>query len=318
MHALVTGCAGFIGSHLTDALLDRGDLVRGVDAFTDYYDPTRKQANLARAMRVDRFELVEADLQTCDIEGLLDGMDIVFHLAGQPGVRVSWAEGFATYVERNVLATQRLLEALRAKSVDRIVYASSSSVYGNAPRYPTSEEDLPRPHSPYGVTKLAAEHLCSLYAENWGVPTVSLRYFSVYGPRQRPDMGFSRFLAAALAGEPLPIFGDGEQVRDFTYVADIVQATLAAADADAPPGSVCNIAGGASVSVNELIVLLSDLLGHDLAVSRQPAQPGDVRRTGGTVDAAHRLLGWVPSTSLREGVTQQLEWARGHPAESRL
>jgi nucleoside-diphosphate-sugar epimerase len=310
MHTLVTGCAGFIGSHLTEAVLARGDRVLGVDAFTDYYEPSRKRENLAEARRDPRFELVEADLGTCDVAALLDGIDVVFHEAGQPGVRVSWADGFATYVERNVLATQRLLEGLLAVPVDRLVYASSSSVYGNAPRFPTSELDLPRPHSPYGVTKLAAEHLCSLYAENWGLPSVSLRYFSVYGPRQRPDMGFSRFLESALARDPIGVYGDGEQVRDFTYVGDVVAATILAGSLDLPAGTVCNIAGGSRTTVNEILGLLGELMGSSVRVEHLPEQPGDVRETGGTIDRAREALGWSPAVSMRDGLQAQLAWTQ--------
>ena len=308
MQALVTGCAGFIGSQLTDALLASGRRVRGVDAFTDYYDPARKRRNVAGALASDRFELVEADLCTTDIVELLDDVDVVFHLAGQPGVRVSWSDGFPLYVAQNVLATQRLLEATREHSVARLVYASSSSIYGNAPRFPVTEADLPRPHSPYGVTKLAAEHLCSLYAENWALPTVSLRYFSVYGPRQRPDMGFARFFDAALAGKPLPIFGSGNQIRDFTYSGDVVAATIAAGVADVEPGTVCNVAGGSSISVRQLIPLLAEIVGTDVAVEHLAAQPGDVDRTGGSIERARALLGWEPRVSLQEGLSAQFAW----------
>src|SRR3954447_5448772 len=218
MRALVTGAAGFIGSSLVDALLVRGDSVRGIDCFTPYYGRADKEANLAGALQHHEFELVEADLRTCAIEPLLEGVDVVFHQAAQAGVRLSWADGFADYDGHNILATQRLLEAVKAAGVQRLVYASSSSVYGNAPAYPTNEDDLPRPHSPYGVTKLAAEHLCNLYAANWGVPTVSLRYFTVYGPRQRPDMAMHRLVESALNHTPFPLYGDGSQVRDFTFV----------------------------------------------------------------------------------------------------
>jgi nucleoside-diphosphate-sugar epimerase len=307
MVSVVTGCAGFIGSHLTDALLARGETVRGIDAFTPYYDPDAKRANLATASSHERFELFDADLRTADLGPLLEGADVVFHLAAQPGVRVSWSDGFPTYVEHNVLATQRLLEALRTTSVDRLVFASSSSVYGNAPRYPTTERDLPQPHSPYGVTKLAAEHLCSLYAENYGIPTVSLRYFTVYGPRQRPDMGFTRFIEAARAGRPVPVFGDGAQVRDFTYVADVVAANLAAASATVEAGSVFNVAGGTSIDVNALLALLGELLGREVEVERLPAQPGDVRRTGGAIERAAEELGWRPVVSLRDGLLAQID-----------
>jgi UDP-glucuronate 4-epimerase len=310
MQSLVTGCAGFIGSQLTEALLRAGHTVRGVDAFTDYYDPAVKRRNVVDALASVRFDLVEADLCTADLAALLDGVDTVFHLAGQPGVRVSWSDGFPLYVAQNVLATQRLLEAVRDQRVDRLVYASSSSVYGNALHYPVTETDLPRPHSPYGVTKLAAEHLCSLYAENWDVPTVSLRYFSVYGPRQRPDMGFSRFFAAVLAGRPVPIFGTGEQIRDFTYSGDVVAATIAAGAADVAPGTICNIAGGSSVSVLELIPMLAEVTGSEVLVAHEPPQPGDVDRTGGTVDRARELLGWEPEVPLRDGLAVQYAWLR--------
>jgi len=310
MRALVTGCAGFVGSQLTEACLEAGHSVLGIDSFTDYYDPGLKRRNLESAQQSPRFELVEADLNDVDLVSMLDGIDVVFHLAGQPGVRVSWSDGFSVYVERNVLATQRLLEAARARSVARMVYASSSSVYGNAARYPVVETDLPRPHSPYGVTKLAAEHLCALYAENWNVPAVALRYFTVYGPRQRPDMGFSRFFEAALVGQPFPIFGTGQQIRDFTYVGDVVAATMAAGVADLEPGVVCNIAGGSSISVMELVPIFGEIAGVDIAVRHEAAQPGDVDRTGGSTDLARSLLGWEPAVSLREGLAAQFAWMR--------
>jgi nucleoside-diphosphate-sugar epimerase len=304
---LVTGCAGFIGSTLTDALLASGHVVRGVDAFTDYYDPGRKRDNLRGARQSSNFEMVEADVTNADLTALLEGIDVVYHLAGQPGVRVSWSDGFAVYVTHNVLATQRLLEAVRSRPVRRFVYASSSSVYGNATQYPVTEIDLPQPHSPYGVTKLAAEHLCSLYADNWDLPTVSLRYFSVYGPRQRPDMGFDRFFDAVLHDRPIPVFGTGKQVRDFTYVDDVVAATIAAGSAEIAPGAVCNIAGGSSVSVEELIPMINDIAGRCATVERLPAQPGDVDRTGGSIVLARELLGWEPQMPLRDGLIAQFE-----------
>jgi nucleoside-diphosphate-sugar epimerase len=310
MRSLVTGCAGFIGSQLTDALLAAGHSVRGVDAFTDYYDPSLKRRNLDAALDSDRFDLVEENLCTADVVALLDDVDTVFHLAGQPGVRVSWSHGFPLYVAQNVLATQRLLEAVRERAVERFVYASSSSVYGNAAHYPVSETDLPRPHSPYGVTKLAAEHLCSLYAENWDLPTVSLRYFSVYGPRQRPDMGFSRFFDAVAGGRPIPVYGTGAQIRDFTYSGDVVAATIAAGAADVPAGFVCNIAGGSSVSVLELIPMLADVTGGEVLVEHLPAQPGDVDRTGGSIERARSLLGWEPQVTLADGIAAQYAWLR--------
>src|SRR5437588_1336496 len=213
MRAVVTGVAGFIGSHLAEALVGRGHRVTGVDCFTPFYDPARKRENLATLVDDAGFDLVEGDICALDLAPVLDGADVVFHQAAQPGVRLSWSTSFAVYEQCNVLATQRLLEAARLAGVGRIVYASSSSVYGNAARYPTSEDALPRPHSPYGVTKLAAEHLCALYGANWGLHTVSLRYFSVYGPRQRPDMALHRLVEAALGGDPFPLYGAGGQVR---------------------------------------------------------------------------------------------------------
>ena len=314
MRALVTGVAGFIGSTLTDALLSRGDHVLGIDCFTPYYGRAAKEANLAGARQSERFELTEADLRTCTIEPFLDDIDVVFHQAAQPGVRLSWSDGFGDYVGHNVLATQRLLEAVKTTGNARVVYASSSSVYGNAPAYPTTEDDLPRPHSPYGVTKLAAEHLCNLYAANWAVPTVSLRYFTVYGPRQRPDMAFHRLFAAMLADDAFPLYGDGSAIRDFTFVGDAVAANLAAADRECPPGTVVNVAGGSSIAMHELLELAGEVVGRPARVDRLPSQPGDVARTGGTIERAQRILGWEPTTDLRSGLTAQVEWHRARRA----
>jgi nucleoside-diphosphate-sugar epimerase len=312
VRAVVTGAAGFVGSHLCDALVARGDHVLGVDCFTPYYDRAAKESNVAGLRDVGaRFELVDADLRDADIGALIDGVDVVFHQAAQPGVRLSWSDGFATYVAHNVLATQRLLEAASARSVPpRIVYASSSSVYGNQPRYPTREADLPAPHSPYGVTKLAGEHLCALYAANHALPTVSLRYFTVFGPRQRPDMSIHRLCAAALTGATFPRYGDGTQIREFTYVSDIVAGNLAAADVDVAAGSIVNLAGGGEITLNELIALVGELAGSTVRVDAQPAQAGDSFRNGGAIDRARELLGWDPKVSLRDGLTQQLAWHR--------
>jgi nucleoside-diphosphate-sugar epimerase len=314
VRTLVTGVAGFIGSTLADALLARGDHVLGVDCFTPYYERTAKEANLADARRSERFELIETDLRSSDIDPLLDGVDVVFHQSAQAGVRLSWSDGFADYAGHNILVTQRLLEAVKRSGNTKIVYASSSSVYGNAVAYPTTEDDLPRPHSPYGVTKLAAEHLCNLYAANWNVATVSLRYFTVYGPRQRPDMAIHRLLAAALAGASFPLYGDGSAVRDFTYVDDVVRANIAAADHDCAPGTVVNIAGGASITMSDLLALAGEVAGQGAAIERQPQQPGDVARTGGTTERARELLGWQPSTDLRTGLSAQAAWHRARRA----
>lgn len=310
MRALVTGVAGFVGSHLAEALLARGDTVLGVDAFTPYYERATKEANLASLRRDPRFAFVRADLRDTDVSALVEGIDVVFHQAAQPGVRLSWSEGFADYVSHNVTATQRLLEAVQRTSGAKVVYASSSSVYGNQARYPTTEDDLPRPFSPYGVTKLAAEHLCGLYAENWGVPTVSLRYFTVYGPRQRPDMSIHRLCEAALTGTPFPRYGTGEQIREFTFVSDIVAGNLAAADHDVPPGTCINLAGGGEITLNGLLALVGDLAGREVPIEEHPAQPGDAFRNGGAIERAAKLLHWVPQTSLRAGVAAQIAWHR--------
>lgn len=316
MKALVTGAAGFVGSHLSEALLARGDEVVGVDCFTDYYDRADKEHNLAGSREHARFSLVEQDLLTADLTALLGDVDLVFHQAAQPGVRLSWRDGFATYVSANVLATQRLLEACRESDVRRVVYASSSSVYGNRPAYPTTESDPTQPYSPYGVTKLAAEHLCSAYGRNFGVPTVSLRYFTVYGPRQRPDMATRRFIASSLSGEPVRLFGDGSNVRDFTYVSDVVAANLAAADADLSPGEVFNVAGGGSTTVAELLALVGEKTGREVIVERRPESSGDVKITGGSTDRARDILGWQPQVDLATGVGLQVAWQRTRPVQA--
>jgi len=311
VRALVTGAAGFVGSHLAEALLARGDTVVGVDCFTPYYDRATKEQNLVTARAQERFELVEADLRACDVEVLLADVDVVFHQAAQAGVRLSWSDGFADYAGHNVLATQRLLEAVqRARPAARVVYASSSSVYGNQDRYPTVETDLPKPFSPYGVTKLAAEHLCGLYAENWGLHTVSLRYFTVFGPRQRPDMSIHRLCQAAVDGSSFPRYGDGTQIREFTYVGDIVAGNLAAADRDVAPGTYLNLAGGAEMTLNDLIVLVGDVAGAPVAVEPAAKQAGDSFRNGGAIDRARALLGWEPKVSLRDGIAAQIAWHR--------
>ena len=320
MTVLVTGAAGFIGSTLVESLLTRGANVRGIDCFTPYYDPDVKRANLAPALdrsRSPRLELMECDLRTAPLEDLLEDVDIIYHQAGQPGVRLSWSQGFETYASCNVLATQRLLEAAVRVGVERIVYASSSSIYGNAPRYPVDETILPRPHSPYGVTKLAGEHLCALYAENHGLSTVSLRYFTVYGPRQRPDMAVHRLIKAALDGTAFPLFGDGSQVRDLTYVDDVVAANHAAAAADTKPGLAVNICTGGHTRVAELIELTEEAVRRPVLIDHQPDQPGDVRRTGGDGSLAFEQLGWEPRHTLAKGVAAQAAWQRARKAASR-
>ncbi|HET6834041.1 MAG TPA: NAD-dependent epimerase/dehydratase family protein [Acidimicrobiales bacterium] len=306
MRYVVTGSAGFVGCHVCEALLERGHEVDGVDAFTDYYDPSIKRANAARLARHDGFRGLELDLVRADLDDVLTGVDAVIHLAAQPGVRLSWADGFAVYVERNISASQRLLEAARRTRVPRLVLASSSSVYGNATEQPIGEDAATRPFSPYGVTKLAMEHLASAYGANWGLSTVVLRYFTLYGPGQRPDMALHRFIAAVAAGRPVTVYGDGEQVRDFTYVSDAAAATLAAVDADVAPASVFNVAGGSPATVTDLLRLVSEHVGHPAIPRRLPAQAGDVQVTHGATGRARRWLGWQPEVSLDDGVKLQV------------
>ncbi len=310
MIALVTGGGGFIGSTLAQLLLDEGWDVTVVDSVTDYYDPAIKLAHLTLLESHTQCTVIRGDLITLDLEPLLDGVDVVFHQAGQPGVRLSWADSFRTYNDLNVNVTQRLLEAARRSTISRFVFASSSSIYGDAASYPTSETAMPQPQSPYGVTKLAAELLCAAYASNFRVPVTSLRYFSVYGPRQRPDMGIHRMVESAIAQTPFGLFGDGSHIRDFTFVGDVARANLLAATADLPTGTVMNIAGGSSTTVRKLIELVGATVGQAVPIDQRPAQPGDVARTGGSVELARDLLGWVPRTSLADGVAAQVEWHR--------
>lgn len=314
MRALVTGAAGFIGSHIVERLATSGWDVVGVDNLTPYYDVSQKRANLAEVHTRSGVAIDQVDLLTADLKVLLEGIDVVFHQAGQPGVRASW-DDFGSYTDQNVMATQRLLAAAPA-SLARFVFASSSSVYGNAMSYPTHEQMLPRPQSPYGVTKLAAEHLCGVYARTMGVPTVSLRYFTVFGPRQRPDMAMHRLIRAALVGTPFPLYGSGEQVRDFTYVADVAEANIRAATADVAPGTVMNIAGGGATTLLEVISTIESLAGTPIDLERRGNQAGDVDRTGGSTEAARAALDWEPSVSLPEGLAQQIEWHKAFLASA--
>jgi UDP-glucose 4-epimerase len=309
MRALVTGAAGFLGSTLSEALLRAGFEVLGVDAFTANYAPERKRANLEGALRDPRFRLVEADLRAAPLEPLLDGVTHVVHLAALPGVRASWGEAFREYAEHNVLATQRLLEALRRRRVDRAVFASSSSIYGMPARFPTPEEEPPRPLSPYGVTKVAGEALLHAYRATAGLPIVSLRYFTVYGPRQRPDMGIHRFFEAARRGEPVTVYGDGEQTRDFTFVEDAVRATMAALGRPAPEPAY-NVGGGHRVTLNEVLWRIEEITGRPIERRRTGVQEGDPRDTSADVTRARRDLDYVPATDLVEGLGRQWEWQR--------
>ena len=301
MRYLVTGAAGFIGSHLAEALVAEGHDVVGLDSFNDYYDPARKRAN------ADGRAVVEADLLDADLYGLLADVDGVFHLAGQPGVRASWGESFGLYLQRNVLATQRLFEAGAAADV-RIVFASSSSVYGDAERYPTAEDVAPQPISPYGITKLACEQLAHAICRGQGLDAVLLRYFTVYGPRQRPDMAFTAMLEALARGNSFRLFGDGSAARSFTYVSDAVAATVAAMERGRG-GEVYNVGGGDEATMNEAIALAERVSGRTLDVAREGTATGDVRRTKADVAKARADLGWSPQTALEEGMEAQWRWA---------
>lgn len=305
---IVTGAAGFIGSHLVDALLAGGQSVVGVDCFTGYYDRSRKEENIAPARDQANFRLLEADLATADLHDLLRGVGLVYHLAGQPGVRGSWGGQFEVYARNNILATQRLLEAAVAAGKVPVVYASSSSVYGDLPVLPLSEELAPAPVSPYGVTKLAAEHLCRLYSAVYGLPTISLRLFTVYGPRQRPDMAFQRFMTALAQGQEITVYGDGSQTRDFTFVDDVVQAFRLAGErcvAGLLGGQVFNVAGGSRVALHDVLNALAAITGHELSTHALPAQPGDVRDTWADTASAATHLGFAPTITLAEGLARQ-------------
>ncbi len=298
MRYVVTGAAGFIGSHLVQALTAQGHDVVGVDCFTDYYDPVLKEENAA-GLDVARFDLADQELD-------LDGVDGVFHLAGQPGVR-SFGDVFEEYVRRNLLATRRVFETAAAAGV-RVVFASSSSIYGEAERYPTPEETEPRPISPYGITKLGCEQLAHAYGKEFGLDAVVLRYFTFYGPRQRPDMALARIVDALARGAAFELYGDGLQSRSFTYVADGVTATIAAIQR-APAGAVYNVGGGEEATMRDAIATLEAISGRSLAIVERPAAAGDVRRTSADATRIERDLGWRATTALEDGLRAQWEWA---------
>ena len=315
MKALVTGAAGFIGSHLTAALLDKGAAVVGVDCFTDYYPRAFKERNLEENRLREGFRFAETSIQAADLPALLDGVTHVFHLAAQAGVRKSWGKDFRTYTVNNVEATQLLLEACVGRPLERFVHASSSSVYGDNASIPMRETALPQPVSPYGVTKMAAEQLGYLYFVNYQVPVVAMRYFTVYGPRQRPDMAFHRFIRAALAGEPIALYGDGEQTRDFTFVADAVAATVAAGERGVN-GRSYNIGGGSRVSMNEVIRIIERVAGRPLTINRESAQKGDMRDTYADTTLARQDLAFTPRVSLEEGIQAEYRWLSSLPVSA--
>jgi UDP-glucose 4-epimerase len=306
---LITGAAGFIGSTLATRLVADGHEVAGVDCFTDYYDIRIKQLNLEALLAADNFEFVPESLLDVDLGSLLDGVDVVYHQAAQAGVRASWGEQFETYVDANIRATQRLCEALKARPGTKLVYASSSSVYGDTSELPMRETHPTRPVSPYGVTKLDGENLCLLYNRNYGLPVVCLRYFTVYGPRQRPDMAFHRFLKAAIRGEPLHVYGSGEQTRDFTFVDDIVEANIAALSYTGGE-RVFNIGGGSRVSLNRALDLIGRHAAAELDIRYSDTERGDVMHTYADTSLAQRELGYAPRIGVEEGIAREADWVR--------
>lgn len=312
-HIVVTGAAGFIGSTLVEALLADGHTVVGIDAFTDFYARAAKEANMRAALEHPAFKMLESDLvellpASSELRGALRGASCVYHLAAQAGVRDSWGSSFRRYTDDNVLATQAVLETCVAESVPKLVYASSSSVYGDVLALPLHEDAACRPVSPYGVTKLAGEHLCGLYAKAHGLHTVALRFFTVYGPRQRPDMAFHKFMRAFLDDAPIHIYGDGQQTRDFTFVDDIVAALLAAPGA--PAGSVINIGGGDRVSLAHAVDVLAEVTGVRPRVETHASQAGDARDTWADLSRARELLGYAPSVGLPDGLAAEWSWLR--------
>ncbi len=307
MKCLVSGAAGFIGSHLCEYLIDKGCEVTGIDSFMDYYPKSIKEANIAALKTDKKFEFVEASLLEVNLAKLLKGVEVVFHQAAQAGVRASWGENFKVYSDNNILATQMLLEACTSNPVKKFIYASSSSVYGDTQDLPMKESSLPRPVSPYGVSKLAAEHLCWLYFRNFGVPTVSLRYFTVFGDRQRPDMAFHRFFRWAIERKPIAVYGDGEQSRDFTHVDDIVEANWLASK-NGLPGEVFNIGGGSRISLNDVIPIIQDIVGREIEVRYEGTQKGDVRHTSADMTKARLELGYEPKMPIEEGLRDEYAW----------
>jgi UDP-glucuronate 4-epimerase len=307
--AVVTGAAGFIGSHLSEALIARGYRVTGIDSFDTGYDRAIKESNVNGLDRSSGWELVEADLLEADLAGLFGSADVVFNLAGQPGVPGSW-DRFDQYCQGNLVTVQKVLDAVRITRVPRLVHISSSSVYGDDAPAPSREGADPRPFSPYGVTKLASEHLCATYVANWGLPVVVLRYFTCYGPRQRPDMALRRLIGAGLDGTPFSLFGNEKVERDLVFVSDVVDATVLAGCCDCPPGLVLNVCTGTSTSLAAVIAMVEDALGVRLPLRREAARMGDVRRTRGSNDRARQVLGWAPEVDVLAGVSAQVRWQR--------
>ena len=308
---LVTGCAGFIGSHIAERLLSEGSGVVGIDRFSDYYPRKLKEQNMEGFKKNDNFKLIEGDITKIDLGNALEGVDAVLHQAGQGGVRASWGKEFEVYLKDNVLSTQLLLEACKEKGIRRFVYASSSSIYGDADSLPSKETMPPKPVSPYGVSKLMGENLCYLYSKNFNIQTIALRYFTVFGPRQRPDEAFNKFIRSILAGEGISVFGSGKQTRDFTYVSDVVDANLLACKSG-KSGEVYNIGGGGRIAVNDTIGMIEEILGKKAWVKHEDTQRGDVKHTAADITKARKALGYIPKVKIREGLEKEAEWIKGN------
>ena len=308
---IVTGAGGFIGSNLVETLLKQGKEVIGIDEFNDYYNPELKRRNIANFQNHPAFKLVEGDIQLLDWQKLLQNVDVVYHQAAQAGVRASWGQGFRSYTERNINATQVLLEAAKdSKYLKRLIFASSSSVYGDTETFPTHEEICPQPVSPYGITKLAAERMCGLYHKNFSVPYVALRYFTVYGSRQRPDMAFHKFFKSVIEDQAIPVYGDGQQTRDFTFISDAVAANLAAATVPEAVGEIFNIGGGSRVVLTEVLDTMEKIVGKPIKRNHIEKAMGDARHTAADVSKAQRILGYQPQVSLPEGLSQEWEFIK--------
>lgn len=310
MNILVTGACGFIGSNLCQSLLEDGHRVTGIDAFTDSYSSRIKRSNLESLSIFSNFVFLEHDLLTSKLERFLDGKDIVYHLAGQASVQNSWGEDFQIYTNRNIVLTEKLLRAAISVELPKFVNSSSSSVYGRVQSTPTKEDDEKRPISPYGVTKLAAENLVTLYGSELGLNTVSLRYFTVYGPRQRPDMAFNKLIKAGLSGGSFPLHGDGSQIRDFTFVGDVVEANKLVGFSTVNQGAVFNIGGGSPVSMNRIIKILEEIMGQKINVQVSPLGPGNPMVTTSDSSAAHKAIGWQSKVNIFEGLRAQVEWQK--------
>lgn len=309
MNCLVTGAAGFIGSHLCKRLLKEGFSVIGIDSFNDTYSRWIKDKNILPFQNHSQFQLISDNLNDIDLSSLLQDVDYVFHLAAQAGVRSSWGKNFSMYTENNISATQKLLEAAKDSSIKKLIYASSSSVYGLCPDLPMTESSPLLPYSPYGVTKLAAENLCQLYFKNYNVPTVSLRFFTVYGPGQRPDMAFHIFLKAMSENKPIPLYGDGKQTRDFTYIDDIVDANIFSLD-KGQSGGIYNVGGGNRKEMNTIFPLLEKISGKKVLIQHTDRQRGDVFHTYADISKAEKVLDFSPQIPLEMGLSREWDWIR--------